>query len=333
MLKNKNLLLILLFSFLFITGCTSINTIQETRDGTLVIGEVYTLASDQVLFGDVVVIGSSFTMEEGATIHGHITLIGSTTAISGKVIGDIFILGGSTTLTSSAAINGNIDQLFHEIDIEPGADILGTIDTYSNPFAFRQTWKGISTIFPYLANPERVLTSRMISSIAFCLLACLITYLLPKPTQNSIRTIRNQPGTSWGIGFLALLLVPLIILILAITICLAPIALVLAVLFMIAMLFGWIALATIIGEKFNQWFYLRMAPVLQTLVGSMLISVGISLLTLIPCLGIAISMLMGCYGLGGVIISRFGKIEDQGDKRGKRSSSLPTPGDAPQIEK
>lgn len=329
MQKNKSIFFLFLLTLFFIAGCTSVPSVQESDDGTLVIGEVYTLSSGKTLQGDVAVVGSSFTIEEGAIVNGDISLIGSTAVISGEVTGDIFAFGGSTTLSSSATINGNIDQIFHEMDVEPGASVTGEINTYSNPFAFRQAWTGISTLFPYVTNPERVLTSRLIVAAIFCLLACLLVYLLPKPAQNCVRTIQNQPGAAWGVGLLILLAAPLVLVILAITICLSPIALVLLVAFLLAILFGWIALAAIVGEKFNQWLYLKMSPVLQTFVGALIISIVVSFVSLIPCLGIAVCMIFGCYGLGGVVISRFGKIEDEGNKKAKRSSKEPASSSEP----
>lgn len=331
MQKNKSIFFLFLLSLLLVAGCTSVPSVQESDDGTLVIGEVYTLSSGKTLQGDVAVVGSSFTIEEGAVVKGDISLIGSTAYISGEVSGDIFAFGGSTTLSSSAVINGDIEQIFHEMDVEPGASVAGEINTYSNPFAFRETWTGISTLFPYITNPERVLTSRLITSAVFCFLACLLVYLLPKPAQNCARTIQNQPGAAWGVGLLVMLVAPLVLLILTITICLSPIALVLLVAFLLAILFGWIALAVIVGEKFNQWLYLKMPPVLQTFIGALIISIAVSLVSLIPCLGFTACMIFGCYGLGGVVISRFGKVEDKGNKKEKHSSREPAA--SPELSK
>jgi len=45
-------------------------------------------------------------------------------------------------------------------------------------------------------------------------------------------------------------------------------------------------------------------------------------------------MVASCYGLGGVVISRFGKIEDAGNKKGKHSPPKPaTPPELPQKSK
>ncbi len=78
MQKNKGFFLFLFFLILLLAGCTQTAVVQESDDGTLVIGEVYTLASGKTLQGDVAVIGSSITIEEGATVNGDISLIGST---------------------------------------------------------------------------------------------------------------------------------------------------------------------------------------------------------------------------------------------------------------
>ena len=315
MQKVRNILLLSFLALLLMSSCTPVQTTQTEGDGKLVIGEVYTLESGKTIQGDVAVVGSSFTIEKGAVVNGDISLIGSTAEISGEVNGSIFAVGGSTTLSSTAMINGDINQMFHDLELVPGVSVSGDINTYSNPFSFPKLLNNIGTIFPYFTNPTQVLLNRLIGSIIFCFLACLFSYLLPKPVQNCVNTIKNQPGTAWGVGLLIILLAPLFIVILAVTICLSPIALVLLVAFLIAIFYGWIVLAVIIGEKFNNWLYLKMGPVLQTLIGALLTSIVISLISLIPCLGIPVSMVAGCYGLGGVVISRFGKVEDKGSKK------------------
>lgn len=328
---QKNRLIVLFLLPLFLAGCALSPSVQEQDKSTLVVGEVYTLSSGETLHGNMAVVGSSITIEEGAVVDGEISFIGSTANIAGEVTGNIYAFGGSTTLASSAIIDGDVNQLFHELNMDPGASVSGEINTYSSPLAFKPAWTGISAFFPYISNPERVLTSRLIFTAIFCLLACLIVYLLPKPAQNLIRTIQNQPGVCWGVGFLFLLIFPLFLLILTITICLSPIALVLLVVFLLAFLFGWIAQAAILGEKINKWLYLKMPPVLQTLVGALILAIVISFLSLIPCIGIVASMIIGCYGLGGVVISRFGKIEDNGTKRKKQSPIEPSkPPEPPQ---
>ncbi len=329
MRKTRNILLLSFLTLLLVTGCTSTQGAESFGgDGTLVIGEVYTVESGKTLYGDVAVVGSSFDIEEGAVVNGDISLIGSTAEISGEVNGDIFAMGGSTTLSSSAVINGDFNQMFHNLELVPGVSVSGDITTYSNPFAFSGLWTNIGMIFPYLTNPGQVLLNSLIGSAIFCFIACLIIYLLPKPVQNCVNTIKNQPGTAWGVGLLVALVIPFFAAILAITICLSPIALVLLVAFLAAIIYGWIALAFIIGEKFNDWLYLKMSVILKTLVGALLLSIVISLINLIPCLGIPISMIAGCYGLGGVIISRFGKTEDKGNRKGPQSHpelKQPTP--------
>lgn len=317
--KNKTLAFLILIPLLLI-GCTTAPSQTDSDNGTLVIGEVYTLESGKTIHGNLAIIGSSFTMEEGSQVIGDISLIGSTAQINGQVNGDIFAFAGSSTLESSAVIDGDFNQIFHKIHQNEGSQITGTISTYSSPQAIQPAWSSFSFLIPFFSNPEKILTSRLVLSAVFLLIACLVAYLLPKPTHNVMRSIQNQPGVSWGVGFLMLLAVPIITLILAITICLSPFALVLLVVFLVASLFGWIALAALLGELMNRWFYLKMSLVLQTLVGGLLIALLVSLLTLIPVVGWIAVMLLGCYGLGGVTSSRFGKFEDKGDRKRKKNA-------------
>jgi len=317
MVKNKALFILILIPLILI-GCTVVPSQSDGDSGTVIIGEIYTLEKGKTINGNLVVIGSSFTMQEGSQVLGDISLIGSTTQISGAVKGDIFAFAGSSTLESSGVVDGDLNQVFHKLNQRDGSTITGEISTFSSPQTIQPLWSGFNFILPFFANPEKMINSRLILSAVFLFLACLIAYLLPKPTRNVMRTIQNQPGVSWGVGFLVLLVSPVIILVLAITICLSPFALVLLVTLMVASLFGWIAMAALLGEFMNRWFYLKMNLVLQTLAGGLLTALLISLVTLIPIVGFLSAILLGCCGLGGVVISRFGKFEDKGDRKRKK---------------
>ncbi|NMC45838.1 MAG: polymer-forming cytoskeletal protein [Chloroflexi bacterium] len=320
---RKNKILILFLFPLLLVGCTQISTPPSDNDGSLVVGEVYTLANGQIINNDLAVIGSSITIEEGAIINGDVSLIGSTATIAGTVHGSIFALGGSSTLTASALVSGDFNQIFHQVTIDPQATIAGNLNTYTNPGALRPAWSGLSFLFPYFSNAERIVSTRLILTAVFCFLACLIAFLLPQPTHNLMGTIQAQPAVSWGVGLLVFFAVPLIGLVFLITICLSPLALILLVVYLLAALFGWIALAALLGEKVNQWLYLHMPFIMQVLVGSLLGSLLVSLITLIPCLGLFITGIIGCYGMGGVIISRFGKILDEGSKKKTKANIQP----------
>ncbi len=315
----KTRILVLLLLPLLLVGCTQISN----NDGSLVVGEVYTLASGKTINSDLAVIGSSITIEEGATINGDVSLIGSTATIAGTVNGSTFAFGGSSSLTANALINGDFNQIFHQLTVDPQATITGAINTYTNPGAFKPAWSGLSYLFPYFSNAERIVTTRLILTAVFCFLACLIAFLLPQPTHKLMGTIQAQPAVSWGIGLLILFAVPLVGLVFLITICLSPLALILLVIYLLATLLGWIALAALLGEKVNQWLYLHIPFILQVLIGSLLVSLLVSLITLIPCLGLFITNTVGCYGVGGVVISRFGKILDEGNKKRKKTDIKP----------
>lgn len=322
---QKNRILALLLLPLLLAGCSQISTTPSENDGSLVVGEVYTLAAGKTVNNDLAVIGSSITIEEGATINGDVSLIGSTATIAGTIHGDVLALGGSSSLAASALVSGDINQIFHQLTIDPQATVVGDINTYTDLGAFKPAWSGLTFLFPYFSNSEHIVTTRLVLTAVFCLLACLIAFLLPKPTHNLMRTIQAQPAVSWGVGLLVMLAVPLAGLVLVISICLSPLAFILVVVSMLAALFGWMALAALLGEKVNQWLYLRMSFILQVLVGSLLISLLVSLITLIPCLGLFIVMIIGCYGMGGVIISRFGKILDEGDNKKHKAEIKPDP--------
>ncbi len=327
MLKNKILTILLLP--LLLVSCTSAFVPDTSGDSALIVGEVYTLENGERMYGNLAVIGSNLTLERDSIVYGEISLIGSTADIEGTVVGNVYAFAGSTMLGSSATVNGDFNQLFHHLKTLPGAHITGETNTYISPFTLRTSWDGFNLIFPFFSNPQWLLLSRLIFSAAFCLLVCLIVLVAPRSTRNVMKSIQNQPGISFGVGFLFFMTAPVISIILAITICLAPLAVVLLVVFLIATVYGWIAMASIIGEKICKWLYLDLPLVLQALLGALLVAMLISLISLIPCIGLLAAFIFGCYGFGGVISSRFGKRIDSGSKTPTKPKVKPS---APKTE-
>ena len=84
-----------------------------------------------------------------------------------------------------------------------------------------------------------------------------------------------------------------------------PVAIVLALVLMIGALVAWVAAGRLIGERFLQVLSAgEQPPLLQILVGVSLIS----LLAQVSCMGPVFSILVLSWGLGGVVLTRFGMI-------------------------
>ena len=93
------------------------------------------------------------------------------------------------------------------------------------------------------------------------------------------------------------------IVLLAITICLSPVAFLLGVAMLVAGIFGWIAIGLLVGQRLLEAFGVKgITRLMAVAAGTLLISV----LRAIPCLGALIGFVVGCAGLGAVVLTRFG---------------------------
>jgi hypothetical protein len=113
----------------------------------------------------------------------------------------------------------------------------------------------------------------------------------------------NSPLPSLGIGCLTSLVVPALSVLLVIIIVGIPAALLLLLAWVVAGLFGWIAIGRIVGLRLLEAFKVRdIVPVVGVVVGAILLA----LLGSVPILGGLITLIVGLLGLGAVVLSRFG---------------------------
>ena len=110
---------------------------------------------------------------------------------------------------------------------------------------------------------------------------------------------------SIGVGLLTVLLAALLS-VLLVVICIGiPVAIVLLLALALAYLFGWVSASWIVGYKL-----LAQLKIKATLMGEAVAGTAvISLVGLIPCLGWSMWLVVSCWGIGAVVLTRFGAVE------------------------
>jgi hypothetical protein len=110
-----------------------------------------------------------------------------------------------------------------------------------------------------------------------------------------------------GVGLLTVIVTPIILLLLAITCILSPISLLGAMALVVAWVFGRIAIGLEIGNRIAKSFDRDWPIPLAAGVGTFGLALVVdSVGTFIPCVGWLIPTLVGLFGLGGVVLTRFG---------------------------
>ena len=343
-MKTKILTLLLLLALLFVPTASA-HAQGTTGDDVFLLGQNYTLSSDETLDGSLAVIGGNALIEKGAVVNGdvvvvggnltidgdisgNVAIIGGNLTLSGKIDGDIAVVGGQAALTKTAEVNGDIATLGGQVDKDPGAKVSGSI-VNNAPLT---TIPGIPNIpnvpnvpsvpdvpnapnvpavpkapdFSNVFNPIWSVVNVIWRAMAIAAIAMLLALFLQPQLERVADAVTRQPLMAGSFGLLAVVVTPIVMLIMVITLILIPVAILVAFVIPLAWLFGIVAIGQEVGERFTKAINQTWAPVLSTGMGTFLLVLVGGFIGLIPCLGWLMVLLIGFVAVGGVAMTLFG---------------------------
>lgn len=306
--------LFLLFAFVLPVSA------QDGEPGKLILGGTYTLESGERLEGGLGVAGGTAILEEGSLVDGDVLVAGGTVRASGMIDGDIAVFGGFVDLASTAVVNGDIISFGGNVQRSPGAVVNGTVQEGAE-FDFRG-WRGIDVLpgLPFLRSVQErpsptdsflLLLWRLFRSVGLTLamgaLALVVAAVWPKGTQAIGTTILDQPAMALLVGLLTWVLAAAAGIVLAITICLLPIAILLAIVMVLVALLSWIVVGWVVGQKLLAMLKVQQPSMaLEAAVGTGLVVLIYFLIGVIPCVDFIYGLLVASLGLGAIVLTRFG---------------------------
>ena len=116
----------------------------------------------------------------------------------------------------------------------------------------------------------------------------------------------GQPALAAGMGLLTILAGPIALVILAITIVLSPVSLIGVLVLAVGALFGWLVLGLVTGERVAHLLKQEWSGPVSAGVGTLVLSLAMNLIGIIPCIGWAVVAVVFSIGVGGVVLTRFG---------------------------
>ena len=138
-------------------------------------------------------------------------------------------------------------------------------------------------------------------------LVLLFAWLLPKQVRAVSKTAEKETALSFATGAIAVMGSAILVAILTITICFAPLALPLLALLALVILCGWAVTCYLLGRRLDELLVRQ-----DNLSWNPLVSVGLSSLVItgvttfswaiFPCLGFIVALLIGSTGTGAVIV-------------------------------
>ena len=299
-------LVLLLFA---VTG--SVAFAQDGGGGDkFIFGQSYTLAAGETLNGNLAVVGGNVTLERGSMVNGDVAVAGGKLTVAGTVRGSVAVLGSVASLEDTALIEGDFASLGGSVDRAPGATIQGQIMGESTPkdgplvvppIPIRPFSEWRPGAFGGLGQLVSWELGTLGAAILLVLLGLLALVVAPKALGRMASTAAMQPAMSFGVGLLTSVVAILAGTLLLIACCTGLLVwLVLA----IALLVGWIAVGLWLGQRLLAALKVRTASSLTE------VAVGVFLITFVGrlpwCIGFLFSAILGCIGLGAVVLTRFG---------------------------
>lgn len=262
--------------------------------------------------GEALVVAASLGFGPDAEVGGRAWLAGGDVALAGRfhhdvkvyarnvlvlghITGDVHLFGATIEVLPSARIDGNLTYVSNTpIKIHPGARVAGKV----------------------IREPGRLPTLRMPGwppfrpLLMFGLLAAgaLLLALFPRFTASAVQTVQASPLGSLGLGIAIFFSLPPVMLLLVITIIGIPIALMLAGLYAVALLAGFLVAAFFIGERLLKLGRWRAEGGYWTRVGMLAIALIILwLVRHVPYVGGLLILVALAIGLGAMALQAFSR--------------------------
>lgn len=320
---RQRLVLISLLVLVLMTLLAAPAAAQSEQPGKLVVGGQYVLRSGQQLDGNLGVIGGQAVVEQNATVNGDVMVAGGTLRIAGRINGSIAVFGGVVTLERTAYVDGDLVTFGGSVERSPGAVVTGSVregDALDVP-----GWRGMLTL-PGIDGfePDRTLVTQQspgqwllvmlwralrtaLFILALAALALVVALFWPNGIERIGQAAMRQPAMALVVGLLSWIVGAGLFVLLAVTICLIPVALLLGLVMLVALLLSWVATGWLVGRKLLAALNWRNATVVvEATLGTLLLAIVYFLVGIIPCMSFVAGALIGSFGLGAIVLTRFG---------------------------
>ncbi len=303
------------------------------RPGQVTFGSDVRLEAGDVVNGDTILFGGDLRMADGSRIEGNVVVFGGYGEIDGEVNGDVAFIGGNVSLGPTARINGDVASVGGQIERAEGAYVRGQIIETTHFNFGRVSIPQIGPIVPRLESGRGIgfdpldrlfrimlgFARGLMMAVVIAAIGLLVVIFLPDQTRIVGQTVGQAAPASFGLGLLTMIVGVTAIVLLAITICLSPVSLLVALALVLATLYGWIVTGYLLGQRILRAIQKngdQPTPVASALVGIFtvtLVQQWLMVLGQIPCLGFffwllgaGLWLLVAATGLGAVVLSRFG---------------------------
>ncbi len=269
--------------------------------------------------GAVVAFGKTAELKAGDSAEAVVAIFGSThvqgrvsdsvvavfgnAEVNGQVNDTVVAVLGNVRLGSNAVVRGDVVAVGGKVELADGAVVRGKVQPVEFAIPGLPSFDGLSLWIHECVFKMRPLSLQVrwvwVVTGIFVLLYFLVAIAFPKPVRVCVDELMTRPATTFFVGLLAKILVPLLMLLLVATgVGVLVVPFVMAAVFF-GMLVGKTAVLQYLGTALGRPLGMdgRNQPLLAFLVGTVLMLA----LYLVPVLGFLTFAILGLWGMGAAI--------------------------------
>jgi uncharacterized RDD family membrane protein YckC len=273
----------------------------------------------------VVVVGGNAIVR--GKVRDAAVAVGGNLTISGEVGDAAVAVMGRITLETNAIVHGDAVSVGGPVTVAEGAVLKGEkIGVDFNGIGLPKI-EPLRKWFVHCVLKLRPLAPQVgwvwaVVGIAF-LLYLLVAVALPRPVEQCFGELTRRPTTTFFMGLLAKLLLPVVLLILAATgIGLIVVPFVLAALFFGAII-GKVAFLEYLGHAVQKAFGVTDGA--KTIIALVIGSAILVMLYMVPVLGLLTYWVTGMWGLGAAVTAAFDSMKRETSAKSTSPPSAPRP--------
>jgi hypothetical protein len=271
---------------------------------------------------NVTLVGGSISMSDSGNVLGSLVSAGGNVSIYTPIGKGANIAGGQITLGN--AVGNDVNVYTSNLSIVPSAKIVGDLNYWSENELQLSSEASISgtTTYHYVEpskyeskkpvekiESEKILGIMTAGSLMFglyvlmiqLLIGLLVIKLTPVFMKETTEVISSRPLASLGMGFLIVLLLPIVFILLLISIIGIPLAFALIVGMILYWIVSGIAIALFVGLKAQHYFGKQKTSLYWSYLIGLII---MTLIGLIPVINFLVGMISFFIGTGALLLQK-----------------------------
>lgn len=236
--------------------------------------------------------------------------------LEGDVGDSVVAVFGNVKLKPGSKVHGDVVSVGGKVEVAEGAKIEGkVVEVGAGDYPVLAPLRGLAAWFKDCLFKLRLLAPHAewywVIVGLYLAFYFLLAVAFPRPVKACLTQLTERPATTFMLGLLAKLLLPLIVFVLAMTVIGGIVVPFISVAVFIAAAFGKVALMQYLGGKLWGLFGGTVArPVLTLLIGFVLLT----LLYMVPVVSFLVYGITGIWALGGAVTAMFSGVRKESPK-------------------